>query len=326
MSEFPSSFSTADGDEVGLCAADEGIGGARMVDRAQLLEAALDCLSEGIALADMEGRAVFWSRAAEAITGHSGVEVLGQKVRDALEMLVVGGSRHWTTLTDTEAHPGRGSLVEVRHKLGHTLPAMVRILVLRDGLGGRIGTGVVFHPAESLDALPHGECGAGIGVEASQEDLEDRLTAEFDDISRGQLPFGILWITVDQSHELRKTHGARACEAMLEKVEHTLVNGLRPGEEVGRWGDDEFLVISHERTPEMLAAHAQVLAGLARTADFRWWGDRISLTVSIGAAQADPAESLAQLLERAKAAMISSIHAGGNHITPAPWRHECLPS
>jgi len=76
----------------------------------------------------------------------------------------------------------------------------------------------------------------------------------------------------------------------------------------------------------MLAAHAQVLAGLARTADFRWWGDRISLTVSIGAAQADPAETLAQLLERAKAAMISSIHAGGNHITPAPWRHECLPS
>ena len=29
--------------------------------------------------------------------------------------------------------------------------------------------------------------------------------------------------------------------------------------------------------PEMLAAHAQMLAGLARTADFRWWGDRLSL-------------------------------------------------
>ena len=297
-----------------------------MVDRAQLLEAALGCLPEGIALADMEGRVAFWSRAAEAITGYTGAEVLGAPVRDALEKLVVGGVRQWTTLTDTEANSGRGSLVEVRHKLGHTLPAMARILVLRDGLGGRIGTGVVFHPAESLDALPHGECGEGIGVEASQADLEDRLTAEFDDISRGQLPFGTLWITVDQSHELRKTHGARACEAMLEKVEHALVNGLRPGEEVGRWGDDEFLVISHERTPEMLAAHAQVLAGLARTADFRWWGDRISLTVSIGAAQADPAETLAQLLERAKAAMISSIHAGGNHITPAPWRQECLPS
>jgi len=76
--------------------------------------------------------------------------------------------------------------------------------------------------------------------------------------------------------------------------------------------------VSHERTPEMLAAHAQMLAGLARTADFRWWGDRVSLTVSIGAAQADQGDTLAQLLLRAQSAMISSIHAGGNHISSVP--------
>ncbi len=126
--------------------------------------------------------------------------------------------------------------------------------------------------------------------------------------------------------ELRKTHGAGACEAMLEKVERALGHGLRPAEKLGRWGDDEFLVLSHERTPEMLAAHAQSLAGLARTADFRWWGDRVSLTVSIGAAQADQEEALKQLLLRAQAAMFSSIHAGGNHITLAPGGQACSPS
>ena len=30
----------------------------------------------------------------------------------------------------------------------------------------------------------------------------------------------------------------------------------------------------------------KLLAGLARTADFRWWGDRVSLTVSVGVAMA----------------------------------------
>jgi diguanylate cyclase (GGDEF)-like protein len=113
---------------------------------------------------------------------------------------------------------------------------------------------------------------------------------------------------------------------MLEKVERAMANGLRPGEQVGRWGEDEFLVISHERTPEMLAEHAQVLAGLARTADFRWWGDRISLTVSIGAAQAGNSGTLKELLERAQAAMLESIHAGGNHVTHAREGHSCLPS
>jgi two-component system, chemotaxis family, sensor kinase Cph1 len=117
----------------------------------------------------------------------------------------------------------------------------------------------------------------------------------------------------------------RACDGMLEKVARVLAGGLRPGEEVGRWGDDEFLIISHERTAEMLTAHAQVLAGLARTADFRWWGDRISLSVSIGAAQAEEDGTLAELLERAQSAMRASIHAGGNHATNAPGRNACLP-
>jgi diguanylate cyclase (GGDEF)-like protein len=119
------------------------------------------------------------------------------------------------------------------------------------------------------------------------------------------------------------THGAAACELMLGTVERTLERGLRPAEELARWGDDEFLVLSHERTPKMLAAHAQLLAGLTRTAEFRWWGDRISLTVSIGAAQAERKESLADLLERARNAMLTSFQAGGNQITSAPGRPSC---
>lgn len=289
-----------------------------MTDRTELLEAALDSLPDGIALAGQEGQVMYWNRAAEDITGHSGTLIVGHPVREVLESLIMGGARQWTSQMDNDPHSGRGSLVLARHKLGHQLPVMARILVLRDGIGERAGMAVVFHPASRLDALPHPGCGESAGAEQSQADLEDRLEAEFEDFAQGNLTFGVLWINVDQAHELRKTHGARACEAMLEKVERALANGLRPGEDVGRWGEDEFLVISHERTPGMLAAHAQMLAGLARTADFRWWGDRISLTVSIGAAQVDQSEALAQLLLRAQEAMLSSVRTGGNHITLAP--------
>lgn len=297
-----------------------------MSDRMELLEAALDMLPEGVALVGTEGRVAFWSSAAEAITGHARANLLGRHVSDALDTLIVGGARQWTAQTDSGAQLGRGSLVHVRHRMGHDLPAIVRILVLRDGLGERIGSAVVFHPAQSLDALPHGETGEDENVAVSQTNLDERLQAEFEDFIRGGQPFGVLWITVDQAQGLRRTHGARACDAMFEKVERALSGGLRPSEEIGRWGDDEFLVVSHERTAEMLAAHAQVLAGLARTADFRWWGDRVSLTVSIGAAQADLAETLAQPLERAQIAMQSSIHAGGNQITSASGRLICSPS
>jgi diguanylate cyclase (GGDEF)-like protein/PAS domain S-box-containing protein len=293
-----------------------------MTNRTELLEAALDSFPEGVAIVGAEGEVVFWNRAAEAIAGYANVDLLTRPVPEGLDALLSDGIRagNW------QPEPGRGTLVQARHKLGHSVEAIVRTLALRDGLGGRIGTAVVFHPAASLDALPHGKTGEDDDVEASQADIEERLQTEFEDCARGGLPLGVLWITIDQAEGLRKTHGAGACEAMLEKMERALAQGLRPAEELGRWGDDEFLIITHERTPEMLAAHAQGLAGLARTADFRWWGDRISLTVSIGAAQAEAEETLAQLLERAQGAMVSSIQAGGNHVTPAPGGQTCLPS
>jgi diguanylate cyclase (GGDEF)-like protein/PAS domain S-box-containing protein len=297
-----------------------------MTDRSELLEAALENLPDGIALLGEECQVVFWNRAAEAMTGHSGAELLSRPVPEGLKPLLMSCPATGDQEADLNPRQGRGFFALARHKLGHELTAISRALVLRDGMGRRIGVAIVFHPAESQDALPHGERSEDTGVQASQTDFEDRLEVMFDDSMHGGVPFGVLWITVDQAHFLRKTHGIGACESMLEKVQRSIAQGLRPGEQLGRWGDNEYLVLSHERTPEMLAAHAQMLAGLARTADFRWWGDRVSITVSIGAAQADQDETLAQLLERAQQAMVASIHAGGNRITPAPGGISCLPS
>ncbi len=296
-----------------------------MIVHRELLESALDSLPEGIALLTNEGEVAFWNLAAQAITGHSGVDLLARPVPEALETLLGSGwnGYHESGETATSNH---GTMVLVQHKLGHELQTIARAVVLRDALGERLGTAILFHPAESLDALPHGECGEGSEISDSLVDLEDRLSAMHEDFAHGGSPFGVLWIAVDQARGLRQTHGVMACEAMLQKVERAMANGLRPAEALGRWGEYELLAVSHERTPKMLAAHAQMLAGLARTADFRWWGDRVSLTVSIGAAQAELNETLEQLLDRAQEAMVSSLDAGGNHIAIAPGRHACLPS
>ena len=169
-------------------------------------------------------------------------------------------------------------------------------------------------------ALPHGETSEGAEVQQSQAELKDRLQAAWEQFVHEGVPLGVLWITVDQAEELLKTHGARACESMLESVERTLANALRPGEEIGRWGDSEFLIVSQEGRGEVLGNHAQVLMGFARTAEFRWWGDRVSLTVSMGAAEAEAGDELAEVLKRAQEAMVASVHAGGNHVTVAGGR------
>jgi len=287
-----------------------------MADRVELLEAALDSRPDGIALLGPGGDVVFWNRAAEAITGFTGIEVLGQPVSDALEPLLDAALQEDLP---PGPQPSHGSLVHARHKLGHIFDAIARRVVLRDGLGGRIGVALVFHPAASLEALPHGEMPEGEQIEESHAEFEERLQAEFEDAEHGGAPIGVMWVNVDQAHTLHKTHGAAACHAMLGKVRHALAQGLRPADEMGRWGADEFLIVAHERTAEMLGAHAKTLAGLARTADFRWWGDRVSLSVSIGVAQwrTGTGEMLSGLLNRARQAMETSTSAGGNCVTVA---------
>jgi diguanylate cyclase (GGDEF)-like protein/PAS domain S-box-containing protein len=291
---------------------------AIMADRNELMEAALESFPEGLALLDGEGKMGFWNHAAETITGFPSIEVVTRPIPWALEPLLL------EQVESEEARGGlrleRGGLIRAQHRSGSELVLMMRTVMLRDALGKRIGKAVVFRLAEGVDSLPHGESSEESNLETAQEEIEEEVRTAYAEFVESGTPLGLLWIAADQARELRRTHGANAYETMLERMERTLTNGLRPSEEIGRWGDDEFLVVSHEATSTALAAHAQALAGLARTLDFRWWGDRPSLTVSIGAAMARKSESLVELFDRLQKAMLESVHAGGNHITLARER------
>lgn len=297
-----------------------------MADRAELVEATLEVYPEGLALVDLEERLVLWNRAAELLTGYTGAQLMGRRLPGSLEVLLTSRPYEGDPEPRNGPQPGRGTLLHLQHANGRDLPALARRVVLRDGLGGRIGSAIAFHPADDNEALPHGETTGAVEIRASQAEMRDRLEAEFEAFHKEGLPLGVVWIVVDQAADMRKTHGARACEAMLESVERTMANALRPGEELGRWGDDEFLVLSDECNAELLANHAWVLAARARTAEFFWWGDRVALTVSMGVAEAEAGDTLGRLLERAQAAVHDSVNLGGNRVMPAQGRQACSPS
>jgi len=298
-----------------------------------LLTAALSKMEEAIAVMDAESRVVFWNPAAEALTGYRSADLIGRKF--PTDLYQVDADRG--TLSD--AHPvpkplqpvERGALprvdpvagvpvlVTLRHSRGHALPGMLRNTPLRDELGKQFGTLLRFHPVEEIDTLPHGETAQDADheqrIEQSQAGMEDRLDEAWQEWKTNAVPFGILWINVDQAAGLRRTHGRDAVEAMLGIVERTLLHALRPAAIMGRWGSSEFLVLCHERSTEMLASHAEHVAAQARTADFRWWGDRVPLSVSIGTAQAEEVEKLSSLLLRAQEAMQRIEFDGSNGVT-----------
>ncbi|KAA6458684.1 diguanylate cyclase [Acidobacteria bacterium AB60] len=288
-----------------------------MAERAELLEAALEVYREGLAILDESGRVIFWNRAAESITGFSGAQVLGRLIPgglDALTSCPLGDA-------DDRCRPAvPGALVHAQHQCGRDLPVVARRLVLRDGLGARVGSATVFHRAEERAAFPQAQSTEGDELTEAQADFQERLELAYAESRNTRSTLAVLWIAVDQAAMLRKTHGARACEAMLEDVERTLANALAAGEELGRWGEDEFLLVAREAAGTGLAQRAQALTSVARTTDFRWWGDRISLSVSVGGSIAEPEDNLPALLERSRQAMEASMRAGGNHATVVTGR------
>lgn len=296
-----------------------------MVVPKELLEAVLDSLPEGVWLMGEDHKVLFWNRAAETATGFSAMDLIGRDPPDALAPLI-SSEIPKDYLSEDGLALDREKVVRIYHKFGYPIHVETRMMVLRDELGGRIGMACIFRATENVQALPHGSYEGDEQADADRKRFEERLAATYKDFIDEGTPFGVLWISVDQAQALHRTHGDMAFRNMLAKIGCTLSLGLRPNEEMTRWGDGEFLVISHERTAEMLGLHAQTFVGLARTTDFQWWGDRVTLSVSVGAAQANRGESLCDLLDRAQRAVEVSSDAGGNQFARAAGRPACLPS
>lgn len=289
-------------------------------ERCELFEAALDTLGEGFALFDHDQRVVLWNREAASLTGFTAVQLVGRPLPEALQGLAnpVG--------VNPNLDSGHGGVVHLRHESMKDIAVQAQTRLLRDTLGRRLGMTVSFHLTRGLDALAQEDRTQSEQLRHSRADIEERLAAAYEAFLHKGDQLGILWISVDQGEQVKHTHGEQAFTGMLDVIERVLALGLHPNEFIGRWDESEFLILSHERTADQLAAHAFTLVGLARTADFRWWGDRISVTVSIGDAQAESREELPALLHRAKKAMQDSRHAGGNHVTHARGGAICLPS
>jgi hypothetical protein len=197
-----------------------------MGDRVEMRAAALDLLEEGVAVLDERSNVVFWNRAAAELTGHLGATMLSRPCPpelyrvDARSGTGAGKSAAAAGWASASADPVdeefllAPALVTLRHRLGHVLPATLRRMPLRDGDGVRVGAALLFRAMEEADALPHGECAEGVGVERGQAEMEERLERAQHQWASNRVPFGLLWARVDQAAGLRKTHGrehARAC-------------------------------------------------------------------------------------------------------------------
>jgi diguanylate cyclase (GGDEF)-like protein len=138
--------------------------------------------------------------------------------------------------------------------------------------------------------------------------LTDRLKFA----SAHAIPFGLLCIQLDQLDALTAMHGLDAAESILNVVARTLRYGLDPLDFVGCWSEDQFLAIVANCSESDLWTTAERLRRLAQSSEIAWWGDQLSVTVSVGGAVLMPGEDLIPLLERTGSALKQAVAKGGN--------------
>jgi diguanylate cyclase (GGDEF)-like protein len=128
------------------------------------------------------------------------------------------------------------------------------------------------------------------------------------------VPFCALCISVDGLLRVRERFGQAAVDATLHVVAQTLESTLRPTDFLGRWLEQEFLVILTECREDDVMKVAERPRKMAQHSQINWWGDTWSVTISIGATQAHDMDTAGDMVSRAEQGMRQSNESGGNQI------------
>jgi len=278
---------------------------------AEIFRTVLDNLQTGIFLADRERKIRFWNGRAEQITGYHGHEIIGHSCRDTILVNCDGrrcGCCGATCLFSAAMHEGKARHYRAyfQHKAGHRVGVGVWTTPLRDQHSSVIGTAGAFeelHPASASnrrqDILAINGClDRATGI-PNRGFTEFHVRQNLATLNEHGLPFGVVWVRVEELQKVMARFGREAEDAVLDAVVETIRNGIRPTDFLGRWADDLFLVIAIHCTVDGLETVSERLQKAVGQAELHWWGEDLAITTSQGHASAKASDSVESLLGRA---------------------------
>jgi diguanylate cyclase (GGDEF)-like protein/PAS domain S-box-containing protein len=280
----------------------------------------LDGLQIGVSVLDMQKRIVFWSDGAEQITGYSRIDVLGHFCTD--NVLLHCNQTRCELCTEkcsltTALHDARSveSMSFIHHMSGHRVPVHTWAIPLRDKHGSMIG---IIQTFEGEFAIPgadpndrsmkeHGCLDEVTGL-PNQAMMQSHLRETLGTFAELQIPFGIVCLEARELNQFRARYGQEAAMSILRVLARTLRNTVWPADFVGRWSECQFLVILSGCGADALQSVSERILNMMASATIPWWGEELSVAVSMGSTGALAGDTAGSLLLRAQHAL------GGNQV------------
>ncbi len=277
-----------------------------------LCRSILESLPTGLCVLDMQKKIVFWSDGAERITGHLRHEVIGHScVAETLLHCDQPGcefcnedcpiARAIKTSQPAEA------VGLMHHKAGHEIPIRIRAVPVHNQHGSIIGAAETFEELQPMTGPDHRDgsvrlpgCIDNVTSVASPALMRSHLRQTLGTFVEVQVPFGVLCLRLEGLEHFRASLGPEAASSILRVVARSLESTLWSTDYIGRWNDDQFLVILNGCREDSLQSVRERVRRMLSKNGIEWWGERRSLPVSIGQAIAQADDTVESLMERAQ--------------------------
>ena len=248
----------------------------------------LDAVGQAVIAADLEGKVVYWNRAAEDLYGWSSEEALGRKLKGLMlseELL----DRAEGVASDPRAGRTWSGEMLLRRKDGSYVPVLgtaTPIFDERGNLAGMIGVSTDISERKALEAeleyrASHDLLTGLPNHHAFVNRLGDALRRR--KRRRKDSPeVGVLFMDLDRFKTVNDSLGHEAGDALLVAVAKRIKNRLRSEDVLARFGGDEFAVLLEnvEAPSEAIRMAQRIAEGLREP--FTVNDYRVSVSASVG--------------------------------------------
>ncbi|WP_407275568.1 diguanylate cyclase [Halothiobacillus sp. DCM-1] len=283
-----------------------------------LASVTLGALTDGVLIIDPVGHLEYINPAATTLLGVASQNLLGQP---ALSRLVFDGldfSRLWADARrtgQTQSLGSRGCL------LVHDGRRIEVDGVLQPLPGEDAGLVLVLRDVREQRALQ-----ARLSFQATHDALTQLLNraALTDALARIQARtvrqggvYSVLLVDIDHFKLVNDHYGHSVGDEAIRWVSRTLAQNLRPEDEIGRWGGEEFLIVLPDADEVEAKAVAERMLSSVRALPSLVPGDAVSLTVSVGVATASSTSAspaVLTMVQQADAALYEAKRAGRDRV------------
>jgi diguanylate cyclase (GGDEF)-like protein len=150
---------------------------------------------------------------------------------------------------------------------------------------------------------------------ANRRSLDSLLTAEIEKSARYFSPLSVILLDIDHFKEVNDNFGHQSGDTVLKRLAALLEANSRSSDLIGRWGGEEFMIISPGSSSEKARIYAEKLRDLLENQNY---SIKIQATGSFGIAGYQSGDSVSSLIERADRALYRAKTGGRNRVEIEP--------